>query len=333
MIRKYDNRRFPARGRKGKAGDCFSEAPRLSDTGGFCLSKVLKKLFGSLNLTWPKIIIAAVICGVYTGVMAILPFTKDTSFRDITTSFECWVLFGILIIVNSKSPWDSALKTFVFFLISQPLVYLVQVPFYEEGWKIFIYYPPWFYWTLLTFPMALVGYFMKKDKWWGLLILAPMLLFVGYHFFSYFGEAVHFFPQHLLTSIFCAVTMILYPLFIFNDRRIRVAGLILSLVILLAAAAGAILDSRSHTYDTSLLVSGGETVGIEYDESYQVYLEDESFGTVWIEYEDSIECCMVKASFKKTGDTGIVLVSPTGEKTFYDLTVERTSYEVHRRGP
>lgn len=36
--------------------------------------------------------------------------------------------------MNSKDPLDSALKTFVFFLISQPLVYLVQVSFSEMGW-------------------------------------------------------------------------------------------------------------------------------------------------------------------------------------------------------
>ena len=181
----------------------------------------MKKLFGGLNITWPKLIIFAVICGVYTGVMALLPITADTSFRDITTTFECWVLFGILIIVNSKSPLDSALKTFVFFLISQPLVYLVQAPFSPNGLGLLRYYPPWFRWTLLTFPMAFVGWYMKKDKWWGLLILGPMLLFVGYHYQRYFGEAWHFFPQHLLTALFCAATMLLYPLYIFKDKRIR----------------------------------------------------------------------------------------------------------------
>ena len=60
--------------------------------------------------------------------MALIPITADTSFRDIAIKFECWILFGIIIICNSKNPKDSALKCFVFFLISQPLVYLIQVP-------------------------------------------------------------------------------------------------------------------------------------------------------------------------------------------------------------
>ena len=87
----------------------------------------MKKLFGGLNITWPKLIVFSVICGVYAGVMALLPITADTSFRDISISFEWWILFAIIIIVNSRSPLDSVCKVFVFFLISQPLVYLVQV--------------------------------------------------------------------------------------------------------------------------------------------------------------------------------------------------------------
>ena len=80
--------------------------------------KKLNKLFGSIDLTWKKLITFAIIAGVYTGVMAILPIAKDTSFADITISFEVWILFGIFIIMNSKSAKDSALKCFVFFLIS-----------------------------------------------------------------------------------------------------------------------------------------------------------------------------------------------------------------------
>lgn len=290
----------------------------------------MKKLFGELNLTWKKLIVFAIICGIYTGVMALIPATKDTSFRDISITFEWWILFAILIIVNSKTPLDSALKVFVFFLISQPLVYLVQVPFSPMGFGLFKYYPGWFRWTLCTFPMAFVGHFMKKDKWWGLLILAPMLLFLGYHYLSFFGEAVHFFPNHLLSAIFCAATLILYPLYIFKEQKIRIVGAVLSILIIASASVYGFLDDRTHTYDTSLLISGGETCGIEYDDSYQVYLEDDAFGEVRIGYEEGIECYIIYASFKKTGDTVLVLESPNGDRYSYDLSIERSSYTVHR---
>lgn len=288
----------------------------------------MKKLFGGLNITWPKLIVFAVLCGVYTGVVAAIPALRDTSFQDICISFEWWILFAILIIVNSKSALESACKVIVFFLISQPLVYLVQVPFNEQGFGLFRYYPEWFKWTLLTFPMAFVGWYMKKDKWWCLLILAPMLVFLGYHYYGFLGEATSFFPNHLLSAIFCAATMILYPLAIFQNKKIRIAGLVISLAILAGMSVFALREERSF-YDTKLLPSGSELCG-EYDESWRVSLADESYGEVSIEYEESIECCIIHAKFAKTGHTELILESPDGQRQVFTLDIERYSYEVHR---
>ena len=81
------------------------------------LRRFSDKLFGGINLTWRKVIIAAVIAGVITAVIAIIPQLRYTSFIGITVTFEVWVLFGIIIIMNSKSNLDSALKCFVFFLL------------------------------------------------------------------------------------------------------------------------------------------------------------------------------------------------------------------------
>lgn len=75
----------------------------------------MKKLFGGINLTWKKLIIFAIITGVYTALMALIPFTKDTSFRDIAIMLEWWIFFRIVIISNSKKTIDSALKCFIFF--------------------------------------------------------------------------------------------------------------------------------------------------------------------------------------------------------------------------
>ena len=104
------------------------------------------------------------ICGHYRYIYRNY-FTKDTSFRDIAGSLEWWVLFGIIIITNSKSPTDSALKCFVFFLISQPLVYLVQVPFSPMGFGLFNYYTYRFILTLFTLPMGYIGYYIKKETY------------------------------------------------------------------------------------------------------------------------------------------------------------------------
>ena len=288
----------------------------------------MKKLFGQLDLTWKKLVLFAVIAGVYTGVMAALSCTRDTSFADISITFEWWVLFGILIIVNSKTPLDSALKCLVFFLISQPLVYLVQVPFNPYGWGIFRYYPGWFLWTLCTFPMGFIGWYMKKEKWWSLLILAPMLVFVGYHYYMFLREVLSFFPNHLLSTIFCAATVILSPLFIFSKKQLRLIGLIFSLLILAVTTFLALTGSRS-SYTTTLLLEGGE-LQASFDDSYTAALEDESFGEVSFYYEESISCWTVRASLVKTGDTKLILTAPDGTTQTFGLTIFRDSYKIWR---
>ena len=290
--------------------------------------KVLKKLFGGINLTWTKLIIFAVIAGIYTAVMAIIPIAKDTSFADISISFEVWILFGIFIIMNSKSAKDSALKCFVFFLISQPLVYLIQVPFSSLGWGLFTFYRYWFIWTICTLPMGFIGYYMKKDKLWGLLILTPILVFLGFHYSRFLGEVIYSFPHHLLSTIFCVVTMILYPICIFNDKKVKITGLVISIIILIVTTALPLM--KNTVYNTTVLTNGG-SAGAVFDDSYKVYLEDESFGNVYITKDKNLDDFMVNAEFKKSGKTNIILEDANGNKEVYEIDVKRDTYEINKK--
>ena len=227
----------------------------------------MKKLFGGINLTWPRVIIGAVIAGVVTAVFAIVPIFLNTSFHTITATFEVWILFGIFIIMNSKSNLDSALKCFVFFLISQPLVYLIQVPFSSMGWGLFGYYGYWFIWTLLCFPMGFVGYYMKKDKWWGYLILLPMILLTGMSYMNYFSDCQFSFPRYILITLFCAVAMILYPVCIFRDKRIRITGAAIG-----AAAVVAVCRPPSGGGNAVVHALGQRLVELGRGEGVRLYL-------------------------------------------------------------
>ena len=284
----------------------------------------MKKIFGELNITWPKIIIFAILIGIYSGIIAMVPAAKDTSFTDLTVTFEVWILFGILIITNSKSAKDSALKCFVFFLISQPLIYLVQDVINHS--KLFLtYYKNWIPWTIATLPMGYIGYYMKKDKWWGLVILAPMFLLLGVHYKTYLSYTIFSFPCHLLTTIFCIVTMIIYPIAIFDNKKIKIAGTIIILTIIVISTIMVMINPI--VYETSLTSSENEELNVNFDDSYKVYFVDESFGKTYISYEEGIEAYIINTDYKKAGDVTLVLESPEGVKTFFDIHVKRDTYD------
>ena len=285
----------------------------------------IKKLFGGIELTWKKLIVFAIIAGLFTAAMVILPATNDTSFEDIAVYLDVWILFGILIIMNSKSPLDSTLKCFVFFLISQPLVYLIQVPFSSLGWQIFGYYKYWFIWTLFTLPMGYIGYYMKKDKWWGLLILAPILIILGIDYSNYLGKTVYLFPHHLLSALFCAVTIAIYPLCIFNDKKVKTIGIIISILIILAATVYALVNR--YTYNTTLLSNNGE-LGAVFDDSYKAYLEDDSFGKVEIVYNEAIEDYLLNANLVKGGQTRLILEDSKGSRKIYNLDIGYSKVDI-----
>lgn len=206
----------------------------------------MKKLFGEIDLTWKKLIIFAIITAVYTATMAILPITADTSFRDIAATLEWWILFGVIIISNSKSPKDSALKCFVFFLISQPLIYLLQVPFSWQGWNLFSFYKYWFILTIFTIPMGYVGYFIKKDNILSVIILLPMLALLSILGVGFFESALSNFPHHLLSGIFCFTAIILIILGVLNKKK----NIIISFVLVIIFTVGYVLISNGILFDT-----------------------------------------------------------------------------------
>ena len=289
------------------------------------MTNALRKAFGELNITWPKLIIWAVIAGLYTGLMAMLPAARDTSFADISISFEVWILFGILIIMNSKTAVESAAKCFVFFLISQPIVYLVQVPFNVMGWGIFVYYKGWFIWTLLTIPMGFIGWDIKKEKWWGLVILGAMMAFLGFHYMGFLREAFTYFPQHLLSAIFCAVTLVIYPFAIFRDEKIRKAGIIIAIIMLILFTAIAVMGGHNY-YETDLLMSGESNP--EFDDTCTAEFADPSYGDLSIEYEQGLETYKLHAVFKKQGETQFTLTDIEGNEYIYDLQIGRNTYNI-----
>ena len=285
--------------------------------------RISDKLFGGIDLTWQKLIISAVITGTVTAVIALIPELLYTSFHTITVSFEVWILFGVMIIMNSKSNLDAALKCFVFFLISQPLVYLIQVPFSSMGWGLFGYYRYWFVWTVLCLPMGYIGYWMKKGKWWGYLILLPMIVLTGDSYLGYFSDFQFSMPRYFLIVLFCAAVMILYPAAIFDDKKIKAVGAAVGGAAVIVITAICLLNPP--VYSTEIMSNDEEH---PFDSAYSVYLADAKYGDVEIRYMDSVEDYMIHADFKRSGDTVMTLAAPSGEKEEYHIHIERDTYEI-----
>lgn len=187
-------------------------------------------------MTYKKVVIFAIITALYTGLINEVAFLKDTSFRDIAIYPECWLLFALIIVSNCKSALDAAIKTFIFFLLSQPLVYLIESFFEPMGLGIFMYYKKWFIATLLTFPAAIVAYQLKRKNWLSVVVLAFGEGLLIYQAVDYLQSLFNHFPNHLLSFVFCLVSAVLLIFIFFEDKVKRVVLLLfitISFIILL----------------------------------------------------------------------------------------------------
>lgn len=281
----------------------------------------MRKIFGNINLTWKMIIICAVVIGVSVGLLNSVSFLYDTTITDIATYFDFWIFCGIFIIMNSKSNIDSALKCFIFFLISQPLIYLCEVPFNSMGWNLFIYYKPWFIWTLLTIPMGYIGYYIKKDKWYGLLILLPVMTILGMGLSSTIVNVKYSFPNHIINTLFVIASFIVYPFVLFNNKKLKYICLIMNIIIMLIFGLKPVITPS--TYETQFKCSSETFV---YDDTYKAYLEDSSYGDLSIKYMDSIESYCIYASLKKPGNTKVILEDPNGNKQYFNIKIGKQTY-------
>ncbi|MBR3332166.1 hypothetical protein IKG28_00840 [Candidatus Saccharibacteria bacterium] len=225
------------------------------------MRKFFDKIFGGLKMSWLTVIIMAVALGIWTALMAML-VPDGNSFHDIVVTPEWWVLPAIIIIVNCKKPLDAALKVFVFFLISQPLVYLIQVPFNSMGWGLFGYYPYWFKITLATLPAGFIGWYMKKDKWYSGVILSFMtvlLVYTGVGYISHWGEN---FPNHLISVIYCFGIIPVFIFGLFKKWQPQVVTAIITVAVMMVCAfiVKPFGRSKFETYNNTFVSENGITL-------------------------------------------------------------------------
>ncbi|MER2106720.1 MAG: hypothetical protein ABS949_07260 [Solibacillus sp.] len=262
----------------------------------------IKKYFGEFNMTWPRVILLAIITAVYTALINQVPFLKDTSFQDIAVYVDWWILFALFIIVNCQKWWEAALKCFVFFLVSQPLIYLIEVPFYEQGWEIFRYYDYWFKITLLTLPGAVIAFQLKKKNWLSVLVLSVATGYLASASVGYFRAALANFPNHLLSSIFCLALAVFFVFVLLDKKKHRVAAHTVIAIVLIVFA---------------LFTGPDKTEEIFLNEGNWTYsLGDESIVVVEITAGNH-----VTLTAKRDGNTFIRFENADGTEQNYYITV------------
>lgn len=191
----------------------------------------LNKLFGDLNLSWSHLLIFSLIAGAYAGIVGIIPALEQTSFHDIDVSTEMWVIFAFIIATNCEKNWEAALKVFVFFLISQPLIFGIEVLAGLDIDKAVYYYTTnWGPKTLFTLPGGFIAFYIKKQNWLGAIILGLGCALQGIMAVCYGEVLVKNPPFHLLTCIVCICSILVFTYAIQKDNKRRAVCVCIAVV-------------------------------------------------------------------------------------------------------
>ena len=203
---------------------------------------------------------------------------------------------------------ESALKTFVFFLISQPLVYLVQVLIGYKGWEIFSFYKYWFIITIFTFPGAYIGWHIKKNNVLADIILSVMTVMLAQLGVFFCRDMIANFPNHLLSTIFCFALIVVLIIGVLQNKtaRMTTGGITIAALVILAALA--VAQGKPEKVAANILLD--EEV-YQLDESWSVSVENEkiSAGEIRTNVLGKSELFM---HFYKPGSNTVVLTDAEG---------------------
>lgn len=282
----------------------------------------LKNLFGKTKISWRFLLIFSVTVGIFVGILARIPLFENTSFSDIAVVLDMWIVLAIFIIVNCETRKEAVEKTFVFFLISQPLIYLTEAllssifsgaDFFGLTGEYFNNYyfhgGNWFFWTLLTLPGAALAFEIKKEN-----LLASFILSVSTGFLAFVGgygilnSIFRTFPNHLLNGILCLFFAFSLGFLILKSRRQKIINLAISGIF---AVVGIVSFSVINFSNTPKTITLEYTEGTEISE---IVSSDDSL--VKIDIENGGKTLI----FTSTGNYGSLEVEAkdkNGEKHLY----------------
>lgn len=209
-----------------------------------------KKNWLKSPLSWGFVVLFSLVVGVVVGVLDCIPVLKDTSFTDPALTFDVWIPLAIFVVLGGKNTLDAALKCFVFFLVSQPVIYLVEIAcdyfvgggvlseLFHQYFVVYYIGAGWLWWTVLTIPGGAIAYQVKRDN-----LLAAVILAVatgglaGLGINDLFNVLPGSFPRHLLSTIFCFGMAFALCFIVLKKKQPRIVAVIITAVAALAVAA------------------------------------------------------------------------------------------------
>lgn len=283
--------------------------------------KTLKKIFSETKLTWKFLIIFSILIGLIVGILNEIPLLKNTSFQDIAIYLDMWIILAIFIISNCKNCKEAVLKTFIFFLVSQPMIYLTEliidvifknVNFIDQFKIYFINYyigAGWLIWTFLTIPGAAIAYQIKKNNIWSSLILSVATCFLAVvGAIGFIKSTLINFPYHILNSIICLIMAYLLIFIILENKKERIISLIITTVGLIVGIYIGI--------NMFLAPKQGCEI-IDFDIKIVEYnVDNENVAKIYLDEEDNF------ATISSSNDTGKAVVEFIGdndEKIIYNV--------------
>ena len=261
-------------------------------------------------MTWGLVLLFAVATAVVTAVLNEIHALDGTSFQDIAISFECWILFAVFVVVNCEKWWEAALKCFVFFLISQPLIYLIEVPFEPLGWDVFMYYDYWAKVTLLTLPGGAIAFLVKKKNWLSVIVLSVATCFLAYLSTYYLQSLLNNFPYHLLSAVFCLALAFFLVLVLLDEKKHRAAGIAVFMAVFLICTG--------FTIARSGIVHRNITLKLDLGDGEWTYVDESA---------DMIDSVVVNGEnatvhFDKSGACLMTFRNESGQEQTYNIVVD-----------
>ena len=251
-----------------------------------------------------RLLVISIASAVITAALNCIPALEGSSFTAPAETLELWIVLAVYIIMNCKSYREAAVKTFLFFLISQPLIYLLEVPFKSMGWGLFRYYPYWGLLTLLTIPGALIAYRVKKDDFLAAIILSVANVLMILTGTSRLGTVVYDFPRMLLAVLFCLGMPFALIYFSLKNRRSRTVAIVIAAAVIALGGGKALLFPERGA--TTYPVEEGCWSVAEVPSGLDITLEDES----------------MTIQSRRPGEYTVTLISEDGRIQKYAVTVE-----------